>query len=140
VLNAAHVIERLWANVDELQNRLADAALMRPKPDAKDALPPGPDPIASAVRAELQPLEDALIEVGHKLAQQASPDTCDDLCMLPAPDVKDASDEERGCCRSNNDDGWCCTLRSGHAGEHIATNEYEFDANKLQGKVFARWP
>jgi len=44
------------------------------------------DPIASAVRAELQPLEDALIDVGHKLAKQAPPDTCDDLCMLPAPE------------------------------------------------------
>jgi hypothetical protein len=27
------------------------------------------DPIASAVRAELQPLEDALIDAGHKLAK-----------------------------------------------------------------------
>jgi len=57
--------------------------------NAVDALPPAPevkDPIASAVRAELQPLEDALIDVGHRLAKQASPDTCDDLCMLPAPE------------------------------------------------------
>jgi hypothetical protein len=44
------------------------------------------DPIASAVRAELQPLEDALIDAGHKLAKQAPPDTCDDLCMLPVPE------------------------------------------------------
>jgi hypothetical protein len=49
----------------------------RHKPDclwqnAVDALPPAPDandPIASAVRAELQPLEDALIDAGHKLAK-----------------------------------------------------------------------
>lgn len=56
--------------------------------NAVDALSPASeaDAIASAVRAELQPLEDALIDVGHKLAQQPSPDTCDDLCMLPAPE------------------------------------------------------
>jgi hypothetical protein len=44
------------------------------------------DPIAAAVRAELQPLEDALIDAGHTLAQQVPSDTCDDLCMLPAPE------------------------------------------------------
>jgi hypothetical protein len=30
------------------------------------------DPIASAVRAELQPLEDALIDAGHKLAKDGA--------------------------------------------------------------------
>jgi hypothetical protein len=43
VLNAALVIECLWATVDELQNKLAEAALIRPKSDAKDAIPPGPE-------------------------------------------------------------------------------------------------
>jgi hypothetical protein len=44
------------------------------------------DAIATAVDAELRPLADALIEAGHKLAQQAASDSCDDLCMLPAPE------------------------------------------------------
>jgi hypothetical protein len=35
----------------------------------QDALDEPDDPIASAVRAELQPLEDALIDAGHKLAK-----------------------------------------------------------------------
>lgn len=43
------------------------------------------DPIASAVRAELEPDIAAVIAAGHKLARQAPSDTCDDLCMLPAP-------------------------------------------------------
>ena len=34
-----------------------------------DITPKRRDPIASAVRAELQPLEDALIDAGHKLAK-----------------------------------------------------------------------
>lgn len=41
------------------------------------------DPIAAAVRAELEPLADALIEAGHKLAKDVPPDTWDDLCMIP---------------------------------------------------------
>jgi hypothetical protein len=57
--------------------------------NAVDALPPAPevkDAIAAAVDAELRPLADALIDAGHKLAQQAPPsDTWDDLTMLPAP-------------------------------------------------------
>ena len=34
------------------------------------------DPIASAVRAELQPLEDALIDVGHKLVKDGEATNC----------------------------------------------------------------
>jgi hypothetical protein len=45
-------------------------------PDARTPFgpvtPPQGDPIVSAVRAELQPLEDALIDAGHKLAKDAS--------------------------------------------------------------------
>jgi hypothetical protein len=92
-------------------------ALLMDVRSRKDALPA--DPIASAVRAELQPLEDALINAGHKLAN-------------------DDTNKERACCRSDHD-GWCCTLRDGHAGEHVATNKHEFDVTKLRGKVFARW-
>jgi hypothetical protein len=55
-----------------------------------DALPPAPeaDPIASAVRAELQPLEDALIDAGHKLAKDATPDTRGRLCILPVTEAE----------------------------------------------------
>lgn len=38
------------------------------------------DPIASAVRAELQPLEDALIDAGHKLAKDSASGWQCDLC------------------------------------------------------------
>jgi hypothetical protein len=38
----------------------------------QDALDEPDDPIVSAVRAELQPLEDALIDAGHKLAKDGN--------------------------------------------------------------------
>jgi hypothetical protein len=77
--------------------------------NAKDAIPT--DPIASAVRAELQPLEDALIDAGHKLAKDGelrrkpfrldvSKEWCERMAQLeeghdvcaggePLPDAKD---------------------------------------------------
>lgn len=85
------------------------------EPVAEADASPAKDPIADAVDAQLDPLKDELIDIGHKLAK-----------------------EEPACCIAVHDDGWYCTLSRGHAGEHIATNEYEFGED-VKGRVFARW-
>jgi hypothetical protein len=74
------------------------------------------DPIAAAVDAQLDPLKDELIAMGHTLAKEERRDGC-----------------------TSGYDGWTCTLLAGHKGEHVATNAFELNASGLRGKVYAKW-
>jgi hypothetical protein len=76
------LIEEVWtshrdpndASYNECEK--AECAWCEDTRKALDALPPSPevkDAIAAAVRAELQPLEDALIDAGHTLAKDGEP-------------------------------------------------------------------
>jgi hypothetical protein len=69
------LIRDLEAAIEEI-NALGEAGMTQLAADLKACgideqgnLTKPQDPIASAVRAELQPLEDALIDAGHKLAK-----------------------------------------------------------------------